>query len=408
MGAVPWSRRRFLRSAALAVGASSLGAAIAACSPRAEGPAGALPLHDDLLIDPEAPIERGGVLRIYEWRDYLDYGVVRGFVRRHVGDDIDVRIDSFTSMPEAVETLQSGAPYDVVFPTIAALPGLVSERLLRPLVHDALPHLDTLWPFFLHQEGPFYDVGQRYTVPYTVYSTGIGWRTDLVDRARAPDRLETPYDTFWDPQHEAEVGVIDDVQEAIAMALLRRGVDPNAAEAADVEAAVDDLVAMTSLVDVEISGDGAYAELQTGEYAIQQSWSGDVMAAKRFGPGTADTLAHTGYVWPRGGVVGCDLTAVCANGRNPVLAHRFIDHLLEEEVALENFAWNGYQPPVGMAVPSMFADPGFPWRSLVPEHLRGALLEPDDLDAGVFLQPLALDEEAVWRAGWERFRDAVR
>jgi spermidine/putrescine transport system substrate-binding protein len=370
-------------------------------------PSGALPMHEDLAIDPDVPVERGGVLRIYEWRDYLDHGVVQGFLRRYAGDDVDVRIDSFTSMAEATQTLQSGAPYDVVFPSIAALPGLVSARLLRPLAHEALPHLDTLWPFFLGADGPFYDVGQRYTVPYTVYSTGIGWRTDLVDAVRAPDRLETPYDTFWDPEHEAEVGVVDDAHEAIAMALLRRGLDPNTATPSDVGAAVDDLVAMTGLVDVEISGDGAYAELQTGEYAVQQSWSGDVMAAKRFGPGTEQTLARTGYVWPRGGVVGCDLTAVCANGANPVLAHRFIDHLLQEEVAMENFAWNGYQPPVGMAVPSMFAEPGFPWRALVPEHLRGALLSPEDLEAGVFLRPLPPDAEVPWREGWERFRDAV-
>ena len=63
---------------------------------------------------------------------------------------------------------------------------MVDGGLLRPLAHEALPHLDTLWPFFREADGPFYDVGQRYTVPYTVYSTGIGWRTDLVDPSRAP------------------------------------------------------------------------------------------------------------------------------------------------------------------------------------------------------------------------------
>jgi spermidine/putrescine transport system substrate-binding protein len=400
-----WSRRRFLRAAALSAAGATFGSWLAACARAA--PSGVLPMHGDLAIDPDAPVERGGVLAIYEWRDYLDHGVVEGFVRRYAAQDVDVRIDGFTTMPEAVAALQTGAPYDIVFPSIASLPGLVRQRILRPLEHASLPHLDTLWPFFRDPDGPFYDVGQRYSVPYTVYSTGIGWRTDLVDPARAPDRLASPYDTFWDPEHRAEVGVVDDAHEAIAMALLRRGVDPNGATEAEVGAATDDLVAMTGLVDVEISGDGAYAELQTGEYAVQQSWSGDVMAAKRFGPGTQDTLARTGFVWPGGGVVGCDLTSVCANGRNPVLAHRFIDYLLEEEVAMENFAWNGYQPPVGMATPASFDDPGFSWRGVVPDHLRGALLGPDDLASGVFLLPLDLEDEAVWRAGWERFRGAV-
>jgi len=401
-----WSRRRFLRRAAITLGAApGLAPVLAACG-RDDEP-GLLPLYEDLAIDADAPVERGATLRIYEWRDYLDHGVVRDFVRRHAASDVDVRIESFTSMPEAVARLQAGADFDVVFPAIGALPGLVAERLLRPLNHDALPHLGSLWPFFVDQGGPFYDVGQRYTVPYTVYSTGIGWRTDLVDPQRSPDRLEDAYDTFWDPSHHGEVGIVDDYREAIAMALLRRGRDPNTPDADEVGDAVADLIAMTDVVDVEISGDGAYQELQTGDYAIQQAWSGDVLAAKRFGPGTATTLARTGYTWPSGGIVGCDLTAICATGRNPVLAHAFVDHLLREEVALENFRWNGYQPPVGLATREAFADPTFPWRSLVPDHLLGALLEPQDLTAGRFLRPLPSATDEVWLTGWDRFRAAV-
>ena len=65
------------------------------------------------------------------------------------------------------------------------------------------------------------------------------------------------------------------------MALLRRGEDPNAPDEARVDAAVDDLVALAEGVDVEVSAEGAYHELQTGEYAFQQSWSGDLLSAKR-------------------------------------------------------------------------------------------------------------------------------
>jgi spermidine/putrescine transport system substrate-binding protein len=409
----PLPRRDFiLRSAALAA-SIPLASILAACSrddasdvsTSVGSPVGSpLPLHDDLLIDGGAPIERGGVLHVYEWRDYLDHGVVRRFVERYAVHDVDVRIESFESMPEAIARLQEpGSTFDVFFPVIGALPALVASRLLRPLAHDALPHLSNLWPFFTDVDGPFYDVGQRYSVPYTVYATGIGWRTDLVSPDRAPDRLENPYDTYWDPAHTAEVGLVDDHREVISMALLRRGHDPNDAAPDAVDAAVEDLIEMAGLVDLEVSVDGPYEELQTGEYAIQQAWSGDVLAAKRFGPGTDRTLASTAFVWPAGGVVGCDLTAVCAGGRNPRLAHAFLDFLLEEQVALDNFAWNGYQPPVVSAVPSAFADPPFPWSDVVPEHLLGAILAPNDLDAGRFLRPLSAADEAVWQSGWRRF-----
>jgi spermidine/putrescine transport system substrate-binding protein len=388
------SRRAVLRAAGVVAG----GAVVAACGGRSPAPrvrgSGVLPIHDDLPpIEPDRPVERGATLRIYQWRDYLSAGVVDAFARRFAADDVDVAVESFTSMPEAVERLRTGdGDFDIVFPTIDALPGLVDEGLLLPLTHDLLPGLRNLWPFFRAEGGPFYDAGQRYSVPYTVYSTGIGWRRDLVRAADAPDRLADPYDAYWNPRYRGAVGIYDDYREAIALGLLRRGADPNTHAPDELEAAVDDLLAMAQAVDVEISAEGAYHELQTGEYAIQQSWSGDLLSAKRFGAAAADDAGAVAYTWPPGGIVGCDLTAICARGSHPVLAHAFVDHLLDVGVAMRNFRWNGYQPPVGDAPP-----PG------VPVSLESALLHPEDLVDGRFLRPLTAAADARWRVGWQRF-----
>ena len=172
------------------------------------------------------------------------------------------------------------------------------------------------------------------------------------------------------------------------MALLRRGEDPNTGDEAAVGRAVDDLVALAEGVDVEVSSEGAYEELQTGEYAFQQSWSGDLLSAKRFGAAAADDAGEVAFTWPHGGIVGCDLTAICARGRNPVLAHAFLDHLLDVGVALRNFRWNGYQPPVGEDLPE------------VPAHLGEAILRPDDLTEGRFLRPLGPEADTRWQVGW--------
>jgi len=257
-----WSRRELLqRAVLLSAQVPVLGAVLAACS--ADRPAEVntpasvlLPLHDDLRIDPDAPIERGAVLRVYEWRDYLDHAVVQGFVRRYADHDVDVRIESFTSMPEAAARLvRPDADFDVFFPVIDALPSLVQARLLRPLTHEALPHLRNLWPFFRDPQGPFYDVGQRYSVPYTVYSTGISWRRDLLGPSGPPDRLADPYDAYWDAGHEGEIGLVDDYREVIAMALLRRGLDPNDAMSADVDAAIEDAERFAQLSGI-VAGQG--------------------------------------------------------------------------------------------------------------------------------------------------------
>ena len=377
-------------------GAIAGGAVLWACgapAARRTPHAGALPFHADLAVDPGRPVERDATLRIYQWRDYLSAGVVDAFARRHVDAGVRVRIESFTTIAEAVQRLRDpDGDFDVFFPTIDALPGLVQERLLRPLTHELLPGIRNLWPFFQDDRGPFYDLGQRYSLPYTVFSTGIGWRRDLVRPGDAPDRSRNPYDAYWNPRYRGAVGIYDDYREAIALALLRRGEDPNVEDASSIGRAVDDLVAMARAVDVEVSAEGAYDELQTGEYAIQQSWSGDLLSAKRFGSVAADDAGNVAFIWPPGGIVGCDLTAICARGRNPVLAHAFVDHLLDVGVAMENFRWNGYQPPVGDEPP-----PG------VPDGLRRAILAPDDLLAGRFLRPLTPAGDARWRLGWQRF-----
>jgi spermidine/putrescine transport system substrate-binding protein len=355
-----------------------------------------LSIYDDNRpIGAGASIERGATLRIYQWRDYLAGDVLDSFARRHAASDVEVKVESFTTMAEAVERLRRpDADFDVFFPTIDTLPRLAAERLLLPLTHELLPNLTNLWPYFRADDGPFYDPGQRYSVPYTAYSTGIGWRRDLVRNADAPEYLANPYDAYWNERYRGAVGIYDDYREAVAMALLRRGEDPNTGEDRAIVRAVDDLVALADAVDVEVSAEGAYHELQTGEYALQQSWSGDLLSAKRFGAVAAEDAGLVAYMWPRGGIVGCDLTAICARGRNPVLAHAFLDHLMDVGVAMRNFRWNGYQPPVGDETPA------------VPGYLRDAILHPDDLTGGRFLQPLEPEADARWRVGWQRFLDA--
>lgn len=393
MGALV-TRRTFLQ----AMGAA---ATLASCDIAPRGRSSIVEGH--LPVDPDLPLERGTTLRVYQWRDYLSPDVVQGFVRRYATHDVDVTVESFTTMPEAVARLRSAdGDFDIVFPTMEALAGLVHEGHLLPLTHQLLPNLRNLWPFF--RERPFYDPEGRYSVPYTVYTTGIGWRRDLVDEAHAPTRLGNPYDAFWDPRYRGAVGIYDDYREGIALALLRLGVDPNTGDAQTIDRAIDDLIALAEAVDVEVSAEGAYEELQGGEYAVQQSWSGDLLSARRFGSTPSRRPEEIAFTWPRGGIVGCDLTAICSRGRSPIFAHAFLNHLLDEGVAMRNFAWNGYQPPVGAAEPGTLF--GSRWGKIVPSNLGETILAPDDLNTGRFLVRLGPEVEARWRLGWQRFLEA--
>lgn len=262
-------------------------------------------------------------------------------------------------------------------------------------------------PQFNGPGNPFYDQGLRYTLPYTVFSTGIGWRSDLVRATDAPDALDVPYDAFWNPAYRGRIGLYDDYREVIGMALLRDGVaDENAADASALDRATNHLVAMASAVDVQLTTEGAYEGLPEGTFALHQAWSGDMLSAPRLGK--ADALGTTPllrYRWPRTGVVGADLIAVLTQGTHPVLAHAFLDHLLDLEVAMRNFGWNGYQPPLSRATREAFSDPSAPWS--VPENLLDAILTPQEFERGRMLLPLSPAGDAQWLREWDRFRSRV-
>jgi spermidine/putrescine transport system substrate-binding protein len=412
-------RRQFLRRAIVGgMGFSGAAAVLAACNrsapvapgaPSTTDARGLWPIHDDNPpIESGRPVERGATLRIYEWRDYLADNVLEAFERRYRADDVRVEVESFLHMEEAIARLRRpDADFDIFFPTIDAIGGLVDAGVLRPLNHDYLPNVRNLWPAFRGSENPFYDRGQRYTVPYTTYSSGIGWRRDLVATGDAPDASSDPFGVLWNPRYHGRVGVYDSYREAMALGLLHRGeTDLRDARSSSLRGAADDLIRLIRSGGM-LTLEGAYEGLPDGEFAVHQAWSGDLISAARYERRSPTKAAGAlGFAHPAGGVVGCDLTAVCARGRNPVLAHAFVDHLLDFDVAMDNFAWNGYQPPLRGATREAFEDPAFRWNRIVPDNLLEAIVTPEQFHAGTVLQ-LDAGEESRWTQQWNRVRAAA-
>ena len=90
----------------------------------------------------------------------------------------------------------------MIFTAPDQLSRLVGRKLIQPLNFELVPNLDkNAWPE-LHS--PFYDVGPRYSVPYTVYTTGIGWRNDKLGDF---DPRKLGWDAFWKAeQYRGRVG----------------------------------------------------------------------------------------------------------------------------------------------------------------------------------------------------------
>src|SRR5262249_37744177 len=119
-----------------------------------------------------------------------------------------------STLHEAVAKLAAGAAgYDVFVSTQPEISLLVAGKLIQPLNLNYIPNLrKNVWKML---QSPWYDVGSRYTVPYTVFSTGIGWRNDFLPDYD-PSKLANPYDSFWGMEEiSGRVGMLDDQREGL-------------------------------------------------------------------------------------------------------------------------------------------------------------------------------------------------
>jgi len=348
------------------------------------------PIASDLEPEPNA------TLRLYNYPDYVWNRVLKNFQKEYADYNVTIELSTFNDLPEALTKIRSGSvPYDVGFLTYNYLGKLVYGDLIRPLNHSYIPNIVDAWDSF---QNPWYDQEWQYTVPYTVYTTGIGWRSDLIpeDIGARPD----PYNVFWDTKYAGELAVLDDDREVIGMTILRNGgTDVNSADPATLGAARDAMLEMLSLSQPRVTITG-YTDIPEGTLSLSQCWSGDMITGQYYMPEGVDPSVLRYWSPPEGnGLIGNDFLCILKGGENPVLAHHFLNYMLTNDVALENFGWVGYQPPMKSLSPDTMVADGW-----VPENLASAVVRQEWFDVGYPLLELPPAVEAEYQAIWQQFK----
>jgi spermidine/putrescine transport system substrate-binding protein len=400
------SRRGLMRAAALlGVGAPTLGALLQACGDDAATGGGnaleiATPDHPVTwpIAQGNEPIADGlepeaGPLQLYNYADYLSPAVLNAFEEKY---GVDVKVSTFNDTDEAIQKIRTGAvAYDIYFPSYDQMSRLVNAELVRPLNHTYVTNIDNVWDAF---KNPWYDQGWQYSVPYSVYTTGIGWRDDLVPADIAA--MDNPYDALWDPTYDGKVGVIDDWHTAMAMVALRAGItDVNTDDPADLEVIGQGLTDLAQATSPKVTV-SMYNDLPAGQLGISQMWSGDIVNAQYYLPKgqSADILRY--WFPPDGsGLVDNDLMVVLRGGNSPVLAHLFIQHMLDKENAIKNFGFIGYQPPQKSLDTDRLVADGY-----LPSNLATAGVREEWFDTGARLLELSVANDAAWHQIWQKFK----
>jgi len=355
-----------------------------------------LPLWEDPIKSGLAP-ETDGTFTIYNYSDYIDKKLVDEFGRLH---KVKTQITTFDSMDQCITRLATHAVRaDVTNITPDRLAQAVAGKLIKPVNHDYVPNLKkNVWPQ-LHS--PFYDQESRYTVPYTVYTTGIGWRSDKV--SEDIPNLSNPWSIFWNSQaYKGYVGILDDSREALALAMLYRGkYDINTEDPAEIDAALADLKALIPICNPKINIT-EYQTLPEGTCYLHHCWSGDLLSGVfAYMPEGGDPSTLHYWSAPIGkGPIQNDCWAISATTKKPVLAHLWLDYIVDNTVATDNFLdFNGYQPPMNSITADALIAQG-----RIPAGLRTAVMRPEDMGPGA-IQEMTLTPkgQALWQSAYAKF-----
>ncbi len=348
------------------------------------------PVTDNAAIASNLPLETGTTLQVYNWVAYINQACVNSFAKKY---NCKVEVTTFNTMNEALSKLRSGLKFDVLMgATIDVLGDLIESKLIQPLNHSYIPNISQAWPDF---KNPYYDRGWQYTVPYTIYTTGIAWRKDKVHEN--PAAMRNPWkEMFFQPKYQGKVAILDDYREGISLGLMMNGIyDLNTTSKNQIDLSRQTLQKLAATVDMQIDNND-YSEIPDGQTWIHHAWSGDMAAAPSYMP-KGVPVEVVGYWFPKDGKgpIANDTNTVLRSSSSPVLAHTFLNYMLDQPIVLENISWNGYMQPLTAVTPQLLVK-----EQILPPSLMSTAVLPADFRTGVKQLQLPVDADALWQQAW--------
>ena len=351
------------------------------------------------ILSDNQPIKDGlsaesGPLKVFGYGDYIYKKVLNAFQKQY---NTKVQWTAFTTPEEMVAKLRTGATqFDIIVTvTLENVGKLIAGKLVQPINHTYLSNFSSIWQTL---QSPFYDRESRYTVPYTVYTTGIGVYTPLVSEDVA--NLPNPYDVLWNPKYKGKAYILNGARDAISVALLRRGIkDVNTGDPTILNQAKQDLLQGSQVMNWKFDHTD-YNEL--GQFAVHNTWSGQVAYYQYYLP-KGITIDKFLYVWPpktpsqKPGLISNDVFAIPKTAKNPVLAHKLIDFVLQQDNAISNYGYEGYQPPLTFIDPDKIVSQG-----LVPENLKNIVITEDDFSLGIPELEITPQANQMWESIYQQ------
>jgi len=284
----------------------------------------------------------GDTLTIYNWGDYIDPELIEEFEQETGMKVIYQTFDSNEAMMTKIE--QGGTTFDVAIPSEYAISKMKEDNLLLPIDHAKLPNLANIDSRFMDLS---FDPGNEYSIPYFWGTVGIIYNTELLD-----GKTFSSWNDLWSDDLRNQILLVDGAREVIGFGLNSLNYSLNDTNEDHLQEAKRKLGTLTPNVKA-IVGDEIKMLLAGEEAAVGVVWSGDASEIM-------DENDKLDYVIPEeGSNLWFDNMVIPKTARNLEGAHKFINFMLDPEVAARNAEYVGYSTPNAEAL------------KLLPEEISG-------------------------------------
>jgi len=264
------------------------------------------------------------VLRVYNWNDYIAPETVERFEKLC---KCKVKQSYFSDNEELMAKLAAGARgYDVLVPTSNYVAGMAKQGWLLPLDHSKIPNLKNVMPQYLNTE---FDPGNKYSVPYAMSITLIGYNDQRVKELGVPvDSWATIFDPKILTKLKGRVTVLDSQAELMAAALKYLGYSVNDRDPKHWEQAKQ-VILKAKPYWAAFNASSYIRELAAGNIWVVHGYSNDIYQANLEAQ-KAGQKFHLRHSLPKeGAVLALDAMVIAKDALRPDLAYLFINFMLE-------------------------------------------------------------------------------
>ncbi|MEQ6901371.1 spermidine/putrescine ABC transporter substrate-binding protein [Nocardioides sp. YIM 152588] len=275
--------------------------------------------EEPAAVDTDADIT-GQKIVVSNWEGYMPEDI-DALYNEATGADVEITYHATNEDVVAKVTGSGGDGLDVIFASQPFLEAFAKAGLLQPLDTDAISNWGNL-------DADIADLtevdGQAYWAPYTVGTTGICYREDLVDEA--PDSwydLLTP-----EEQYQGKVTMMGTQRWAVLPAQKALGFSANTTDEGEMEQVKELMLdAKPNLLAYDDST--FYERLISGEAVMTEAWDGWCNY------GTAENADIKFVVPSEGSDLWADGMAILKSSEHLEAGYAFIDTILDAE----NHAW---------------------------------------------------------------------